>query len=240
MGKSYIRQKPRQVADFVPQEHRDDLRLVAFGDSTTASIRMEPPGRWPHLLANAIEGCVIINAGLGGTTSGYGLHRYDRDVRPIEPRVVIINFVLNDGHICHYECPGSYATRLSPMQSEANLEALVDRVRADGADPVFWTPLPFGPWHDNYREADHYMIQRDLYALYVDIACRVAHRNNAPVADLWERFEGAPDFPGSYLECPDNLHPTASAQPVIAEAIAAALDSLALEDIPGRADDPGE
>ena len=240
MVKSYIHPKPEQAAGFVPQRHRDALRLVAFGDSITASTRMKPPGRWPHLLANAIEGSVVVNAGIGGTTSGYGLHRYDRDVRSIQPHVVIINFVLNDGHVCYYECPGSYTTKLSPTQSEANLEALVDRVRADGAEPVFWTPLPFGPWRDNYRETDHHMIQRDLYALYADIACRVAHRNNAPLADLWERLEGAPDFPDRYLERPDNLHPTADAQPVIAETVAAAVATLRLEGIRGHADDPGQ
>lgn len=236
--KFYIHPKPEEVAGFVPRQHRASLRVVALGDSITAGGGMQPAHRWPHLLANAMEGSVVVNAGIGGTTSGYGLHRYDRDVRPIRPHVVVINFVLNDGHICYYECPGSYTTKLSPTQSEANLETLVDRIRADGAEPVFWTPLPFGPWRDNYCETDHHTIQRNLYALYADIACRVAHRNNARLADLWDRLDGTPDFPGRYLERPDNLHPTSEAQPAIAEAIGAAVATLDLEGIRCRADNP--
>jgi len=224
--KEHSRPMPAEVESFDIDRFRDKIRTVALGDSITENGNIPYEGRWTSLLQGRFENMAVINAGIGGTSSAYALYRYDRDVAPVKPHIVVINFVLNDGHVCYYECPTSYVNKLTPVHSRESLTSLIERIRSDGAEPVFWTPLPFGPWMDHYVGPGHYEIQRKCYDWYLEIAREVALWNDVPLADLWERFSTVEGYPGDYLARPDNLHPTATAQPIMADEIAKAIRPL--------------
>ncbi len=224
--REYSRPMPEEVEGFDVSRFSDKIRTVALGDSITENGGIPFEKRWSSLLQGKFENMVVINAAIGGTSSAYGLYRYERDIAPIKSHIVVVNFILNDGHICYYECPTSYTCKLTPVHSREALTSLVEKIRSDGAEPAFWTPLPFGPWLGYYSGPKHHEIQAKCYDWYVDIAREVALWNDVPVADLWERFSAVEVYPGEYLAEPDNLHPTAIAQPIIADEIAKAIGPI--------------
>lgn len=113
---------PEEVEAFDAEAQEDKFRIVALGDSTTLCSRQQKGERWPDLLAAACgPRSHVINAGIGGTSSSLALFRWHRDVAPIRPHCVVINFVLNDSHIRHYECRSSYLVQCSFDRMDANL-----------------------------------------------------------------------------------------------------------------------
>ena len=219
---------PEEVEHFSMEAHADKFRIVAIGDSTTLCARQEKGRRWPDLVEAALgKDCVVINAGIGGTSSSLGLFRWHRDVAPIQPHCVVICFLLNDSHIRHYECRSSYVVQCSPDRMDANLRSMVDLTRTVGAAPVFWTPPPVPPWLDNFNSPTHLEIQLGLLEQYVLWVERVANDMDVPLANLWQTFpEQVDEYPGPYFNPPDGYHSNDASQPVIAENIAVLIEPI--------------
>ena len=97
--------------------------ILFFGDSITAGYGLEDPGQaYPGLIAEKIERehlpYRVVNAGLSGETTAGGLRRIDWILRQ---RISI--FVLELG--------GNDGLRgLPPAEAEANLQAIINKVRA--------------------------------------------------------------------------------------------------------------
>jgi len=213
---------PPEVAEFDAQAAAIKYRILAFGDSNTECSRWPREERWSGLLEALLgpRACVV-NSGLGGTSSSLGLFRWERDAAPIRPHCVVINYVLNDSHIRHYECRSSYVVQCPPDRMDLNLRTLVTLCRQIGAQPVFWTPPPVPYWTDNYRSPTHLDIQLRLLEEYVAIIQRIAHEVGAPLLDYWHAFPGLVDeYPGSYMTRPDGYHSTAASQPILAQGMA--------------------
>ena len=216
---------PEEVAAFDEEAQRDKFRVVALGDSTTLCVRQQKGARWPDVLeAHCGADCAVTNAGIGGTSSSLALFRWHRDVAPLEPHCVVINFVLNDSHIRHYECRSSYLVQCSFERMDANLRALVDLCRGIGAEPILWTPPPVPPWQWDaiFKSETQLKIQQELLHAGAAQVARIAGELAVPLADLWQRFpELVDEFPGRYFDPPDGYHSNAHSQPIIAAEIAA-------------------
>jgi lysophospholipase L1-like esterase len=221
---------PEEVAAFDLSTQRDKFRIVALGDSTTLCARQEKGARWPDLLEAACgPSSAVTNAGIGGTSSSLALFRWHRDVAPLQPHCVVINFVLNDSHIRHYECRSSYVVQCSFDRMDANLRALVDLSRGLGAAPIFWTPPPVPPWKWEaiFKSDTHLKIQQELLHTGASHVARVARELEVPIADLWNRFpELVDEFPGPYFDPPDGYHSNGHSQPIIADEIAGLVKEL--------------
>lgn len=107
--------------------------VVTLGDSVTAGGEASTPERaFPLAFAAALRRSYpkadvqLINAGVGGTNSDYGLERLDRDVLAHKPQLVVIEFV-ND-------------MSWPREKLRANYHELTARIRAAGAEPVILTP----------------------------------------------------------------------------------------------------
>jgi len=203
----------------------DKFRLVAFGDSITEVTALERPQRWTGILEASLGGrAAVVNAGIGGTSSTLGLFRWKRDVAPVKPHCLVVNFLLNDSHVRHYECPSSYVVQCTPDQMVSNLTTIVERAADLGAATVFWSPPPVPPFRDAFQSTNHMEIQIHLIEHYLWHLERLAAELQVPLANFWRTFPTlVEEFPGPYFTPPDGYHTTAAAQPILAKAIAEAV-----------------
>jgi len=212
---------PEEVAAFDLSKFEDRFRVVALGDSITQCSRWERAQRWTGILeAKLGSTCIVINAGIGGTSSSLGLLRWERDVAPIRPHSAVINFLLNDSHIRHYECRSSYCVQCTRDRMDSNLRIMVERSRAMGAVPIFWTPPPVPDFPEGFKSPTHFAIQKELLEHYLLCVERLAEDLKVPLANFWRTFpDMVKEYPGPYFDRPDGYHSNALSQPIIAEGI---------------------
>ncbi len=130
------------------------VRIVALGDSTTATARDWAPeiqevyaDCLPDALAVHGIAAVVINAGIGDTTTLQAVGRLDRDVRRYRPDLVVVQFGINDSWIDVDQ--GKTKPRLSRSEYRRNLRTIIRRLKGDGAQIVLMTPNPMR-WQDPF------------------------------------------------------------------------------------------
>ncbi len=172
--------------------------VVVVGDSITAGYGLAAEQAYPALLGPALPGWTVVNAGVSGDTSAGGLRRLDWVLKG-KPRVVVIALGANDG-----------LRGLPVDQLEANLRAMVAKVRAAGATPLLIgmrMPRNLGPAYVTAFDA--------LYP-------RLAKELTVPLLPfLLDGVALDPDLNQS-----DLVHPNAKGQQVIAGKVAAWLKPL--------------
>ena len=143
-----------------------ELVIVAIGSSSTKGVGASDPAhtypalladdlrrRWPHLAVT------VINKGVGGEMAFEMLARFDRDVLPYHPQLVIwqtgSNQVLKSGDIEGYV---------------ATIREGIDRLKAAGVDVVLMDPQ-FAPR----------VLARPLHLLIVDSISAVANEMKVAV-----------------------------------------------------------
>ena len=165
--------------------------LLVFGDSLSAAYGISPDQGWVHLLgerAAHVDGWHVVNASVSGETTAGGLRRLPADLERHKPVMVVIALGAND------------ALRGQPIAGiRDNLEKMIRLARQARAEPVL-VGLMIPP---NYG-IDYAAQFRDLYA-------SVATRNRVPFVPFL--LDGIADKPDLFQ--PDQLHPTAAAQPII-------------------------
>ena len=121
--------------------------ILAFGDSITAGLGLPGDQAFPAELENKLraEGFAVhvINAGVSGDTTADGLARLDWALAD-KPDIVILELGANDA-----------LRGLDPARARANLDAMIDKVQANGAKVLLagmLAPANFGV--DYQREFD--------------------------------------------------------------------------------------
>ena len=170
--------------------------MLVFGDSLSAAYGLTTDQGWVSLLGTrtAREGLDwrIVNASVSGETTDGGLRRLPGDLKRHQPSVVVIALGAND------------ALRGQPIAGiRDNLEKMIRLARQARAEPVL-VGLMIPP---NY--GIEYAAQfRDLYPA-------LAAKHRAPLVPFM--LEGIAEKPDLFL--PDQLHPSAAAQPIILDTI---------------------
>ncbi len=122
-----------------------DYTIVAFGDSLTRFGSVSDGGAttstgsftYPYYLGtNAYLGVPIINAGVGGDTTGMARARFEEDVLAHNPDLVIICLGMNDQAMS--TLTGDPLTDIDTYR--ANLSYFAETLIAMGSDVVFVTP----------------------------------------------------------------------------------------------------
>ena len=173
--------------------------IVAFGDSLTAGLGVEPEENYPAKLQAKIDAEAyryrVINAGVSGDTSSQGLDRLET-IRILHPAIVIVEFGGNDG------------LRGVPVAvTRQNLEAIVSGLQDVGSKIVMAgmeIPPNYGP---AYTQAFH--------RIFADVA---ASRHTALVPFLLEGVGGHAE-----LNQGDGIHPTAKGYDIVVENVWKAL-----------------
>ncbi len=186
----------------VPQATRE--RIVFLGTSLTAGYGIDPSAAYPALIQRKIDSAGLpyeaVNAGVSGETSAGALRRIDWLLRD-PPAVLVIETGANDG------------LRGQDLDSlRSNIQAIIDHANR-------LTPRP-GLVLVGMRMLSNYgsdYVQR-FEAIYPELA----RRNNLPfIRFLLEGVAGVDS-----LNQPDQIHPTAAGQRLIAETVWRTLEPV--------------
>ena len=176
--------------------------VVAFGDSLFAGYGLEPSQGFAPALERALESqgvkARVINAGVSGDTTAAGLARlgFTLDGLPRKPDLVIIGLGAND-----------MLRGLSPAQTRANLQAMLDELKRRGIPAALTTMMAAPNLGEDYARA--------FNPIYGDLS-------RASGARLYPFFlEGVAGQPGKLL--PDGMHPNAQGVEDIARRLAPAV-----------------
>jgi lysophospholipase L1-like esterase len=197
-------------------EDRSDapVTIVAFGDSTTAkrgSTRV-----YASILQDELSNVRVINAGVGGNSTEMARTRFEQDVTAHHPRIVIIQFGINDSAVDVWKTPPATESRVSLDRYEKNLRLFVQslkltktRVLLLTPTPLRWTPKlrdlygkpPYQPADPNGFNA--------LLTSYCEAARRVATEEGTEFLDMQQAFSEFCLRTGGTLDSllSDGMHP---------------------------------
>jgi len=204
----------------------DSVRIVAFGNSTTAhrrgvekvfSVRLQEKMNMAGIAA------MVINSGVGSSHTGsvtdndfakvrHGMDRFQSDVLVHCPHWVIINFGLNDA----YQDEGIHGkARIALVKYRDNIEFFIKKIKEQGGEVILLTPNPLGSRYEQFR-----ITQVEQYANCVRA---IAREQEVLLVDSWELFKkhaSATNVTGNidflYL---DGIHPNDLGHELIAEAL---------------------
>ncbi|MCY4565307.1 MAG: arylesterase [Gammaproteobacteria bacterium] len=185
-----------------PETGRHSTVLV-LGDSISAAYGIQREQGWVQLLeerlANIDPGYRVVNASISGDTTGGGLARLPAALETHDPALVIIELGGNDG------------LRGYPVPSiRKNLEQLVELAADDGRE-VLLVGMQIPP---NYG----YRYTRDFQSLFEDVA------SDQGIAVVPSFLEEVGVQPGLMQD--DGIHPNASAQPMLLDALWPFVETL--------------
>jgi len=199
--------------------------IVMFGDSTTA----ERPGAvekvYTDRVREALQGTgstlSVHNAGVGSNTTKNARDRLARDVLAHKPRVVVIQFGLNDAAVDVWRQPPATASRVPLAEYEQNLRLMIATLREQNVKPVLMTTNPTR-WTSKlrdlygkppYRPDEPDGFDAPVLASYNEAVRRLAAELAVPLVDVHAAFT-AQKADKLLL---DGMHPNDAGHQLIAE-----------------------
>lgn len=177
--------------------------VLVLGDSLSAAYGLASSQGWVALTARRMAashpGWKVVNASISGETTAGGAARIAAELKRHRPAVVVVELGANDG-----------LRGLPLAQTRANLERIVRASQQAGARVLLLgmrMPPNFGPAYTRGFEANF----RDLARTYRTALLPFLLE---PIATRRANFQ------------PDNLHPTAAAQPLLRDHVWPALAPL--------------
>jgi len=222
-----------------PGTRPEPLRIVAFGDSTTAprEALVIYAERLAHdLPARGID-VEVANAGIPSNTTEDARKRFQVDVIDRKPALVILQFGINDAAVDVWKDPPATSPRVDRERFKENLafflRELAERdIRAIlmTPNPTRWAPKtrelygrpPYGP-----EDPDGFNV---LLRGYAGAAREIAAALNTPLVDVYAAFQDYGSVPGQSADdlLLDGMHPNEAGHALVAglllEAIAAGGD----------------
>ncbi|MGA2446819.1 MAG: arylesterase [Opitutaceae bacterium] len=180
--------------------------ILFFGDSLTAGLGLEDPSTqaFPALIQKKLDAAGLpwraVNAGLSGETSAGGLRRVDWILRQ-HVEVFVLELGGNDG-----------LRGLPPETTRANLQAIIDRVRAKyPAAKIVLAGIAAPP-----------NMGADFTRAFAAIFPELAEKNDVSLIPfLLEGVGGRPE-----LNQPDGIHPNVQGHAIVAETVWKVLKPL--------------
>jgi len=190
---------PHLTYETIAKAESADLRIVCFGDDITWCGE-DGACAWPALLEKKLQELddgrqvAAVNAGMPGSTTELGLLRFDRDVAPFKPHLVIFSFTFADALVLPERRDGRWQEVVSDERVLEATARLCRRLKRMRCRALFWTTNPILPALRT-DIADRDMLRlwaaaqeaRKRYVLAEQI--RVCREAGVPVLDLRSRFE---------------------------------------------------
>lgn len=215
------------------KDARHVMTIVAIGDSTTAPrgplvvyadlLRQELPDQ--------IGPVTVINAGIGGDTTGKAARRFAADVLAQHPDVAIIQFGINDSTVDVRN--GATKPPITLDEFKTNLQGFVRDLRSAGAKPILmtpnpmaWTPLMLSLYSKPpYRPDDPDGFNVTLKP-YVEAVRHLAKREAVTLVDVNRAFydDGHANGVGLNDLLLDGMHPNEKGHHLIAKLLVRAIE----------------
>ncbi len=175
--------------------------VVVFGDSITQALEVPSALQWPTLLEERLRRdgrpCRVVNAGVGGNTTGLGLDRMQADVLEHSPYLVTVEFGLNDCHWAEVAGPRTGEAQFRKQQERIGRRVLEETdaklVYITNQPTLLHALQPDGRPYDDSNRA------------YNEITREVAAGLGAPVIDIERAWDGG-DTPLAELLSFDGIH----------------------------------
>lgn len=187
----------------IPAAPSDAKRILVLGDSLSAAYGIASDQGWVALLERRLRAAnqpwTFINASISGETSAGGASRIAALLDAHQPALVILELGANDG-----------LRGLPVADMQANLSAMAGAARARGARLLvigMRMPPNYGPDYTNAFFAAFEIVARAHDAVHLPFLLE-------PLGLDRRHFQA------------DNLHPTAEAQPLLAEHVWDALGPM--------------
>jgi len=199
--------------------------IVMLGDSTTAERRGAVEKVYADRVQESLRGIgsalSVHNAGLPSGTTKDARERFARDVLAHQPRVVVIQFGINDAAVDVWRKPPATESRVPLTEYEGNLRWMVATLRGQKVKPVLMTTNPTR-WTSKlrdlygkppYRPDDADGFDAPVLSRYNEAVRRLAAELAVPLVEVHDAFI-ARDADKLLL---DGMHPNDEGHRVIAE-----------------------
>lgn len=209
--------------------------IVMFGDSTTAprgSLKVYAT-RVETMLQSIGSSLGVHNAGIGGNTTRDALKRLQTDVLKYKPRIVVMQFGINDSAVDVWRNPPATTPRVPLAEYLSNLRRMIAAAQEAKAqvilmttNPLRWTPKlremygkpPYDPAaEDGFDSA--------TLAGYNDALRKLAAELKVPLVDVRAAY---PEFAAKHQTTIegmllDGMHPNDLGQQLVAELLVPAI-----------------
>ncbi len=206
-------------------------RLVCFGDSITAGRGFPDTQRWTSLLQYDLDALwpdryAVYQRGVGGNTTLDGLVRFDADVLPLLPAVVLIEFGFNDASVP----PGREIARCVLPAFRLHLAEIIRQVREHGGTPILIVNHPIQEKRESQQGNGCSYVRN--FAPYQPAIRECAAACAVPLIDLEERMH-AGGVRNEELLSEDGLHLSLGGNRIYADYLFAGLKPI-LESIEAK------
>ncbi len=192
------------ISSILTKTQNEKQTIVFFGDSITAGYGIATENAFPGLIDEKLQSeglnYTAVNAGLSGETSMGGLNRIDWVLRS-KPAILMLELGGNDG-----------LRGLSLEETEKNLKAIIDKVRAANADTkIILAGMQIPP-----------NLGQDYTTQFKNLFPKVAKdKGVAFIPFLLENVGG-----DKSLNLSDGIHPNEEGHKIVAETVWEALKPL--------------
>ncbi len=211
----------------------DKLAFVQFGDSITVGQHINPEFRWSTLVDEHLRAVLeplgveleSHNRGISGETTRQGLERFPEDVQHFKPRLLTLQFGMND---CNCWATDAGLPRVSEGAYMANLTEMIARARHFGTEAILLLTNPRSLRRSLMASGEPY---DDANARYSELMRAVAAETGTTICDVRRRFDEFSDeeLASLLFPEPDLLHLSESGNAVYAEIVAQPIVDAALE-----------
>ncbi len=227
--------KAAAVAPAAPQKGG----IVIFGDSTSAprsgkSVKLYAQHLQERLQTIGSSG-VVHNAAIGGNTTRDARKRFEKDVLAQQPRLIIMQFGINDAAVDVWKKPPATQPRVPLAEFEANLRAMFAEAKARNAkvilmttNPIRWAPKlielygkpPYDP-----NAADGF--EKPFLASYNNTVRRLAKELGVPLVDVRAAYESFAAEKKTTVDAllPDGMHPGDLGHELVARLLAPVVEA---------------
>ncbi|MBK8037775.1 MAG: exo-alpha-sialidase [Verrucomicrobiaceae bacterium] len=203
--------------------------IFMFGDSTTAprgSVTVYAD-RVNTMLQSIGSSLSVYNAGVPSNTTVQALKRLQTDVLAYKPRIVVMQFGLNDCAIDVWKKPPATEPRVSKESFIANYRRMIAATQKAGAKVILMTTNPLR-WHSKTRElygkppykpdAEDGFESPTLLA-YNDALRALAKELNVPLVDVHAAYPAFAAKKKTFITdmLPDGMHPGDLGHELVAE-----------------------
>lgn len=211
--------------------------IIMFGDSTTAdrpgAVQKVYPVRVEEALQSIGSSLSVYNAGIGGNTTRDALKRLERDVLRHKPRVVVMQFGINDSAVDVWKTPPATEPRVPLAEYLENVSELTAAVRKTGArvilmttNPIRWTSL----LRDRYGRTPYNPESEEGFdsltlAGYNEALRELANELEVPLVDVRAAYSEFAEKMGTTVDglLLDGMHPNDLGHELVADLLVPAI-----------------